>query len=68
MAAYEARGRGDGPLEHYVRQLLRDADRARRTTQPRTRSDTGVQDDRSLLKPLLHPPEDALTDNPPSAG
>jgi len=67
MAAYEARGRGDGPLERYVRQLLRDADRARRTTQPRTRSDTGVQDDRSLLKPVLLPPEDSLTDDRPSA-
>ena len=41
MAAYEARGRGDGPLERYVRQLLRESDRARRSTQPRTRADTG---------------------------
>ena len=68
MAASEARGRGDGPLEHYVRQLLRDADRTRRSTQPRTRPDTGGQVDRSLLKPLLRPPDDSLTDNPPSAG
>lgn len=68
MAAYEARGRGDGPLERYVRQLLRESDRARRSTQPRTRADTGVQSDRPLLKPLVRPPDDALTDNRPSAG
>ena len=68
MAASEARGRGDGPLERYVRQLLRDADRARRSTQPSARSDAAVQDERSLPKPLLRPPDDSLTDDRPSAG
>ena len=42
MAASEARdrgvARGDSPLEHYVRQLLRDADRMRRSAQFRARS------------------------------
>lgn len=52
MAAFESadRGaaRGDGLLELYVRQLLRDADRMRRSTQLRTRPDTGVQVDRRI--------------------
>ena len=46
MAAYEStdRGatRGDGPLERYVRELLRDADRAQRSTRPRIATTPGA--------------------------
>jgi len=68
VAVSDARGRGDSSLERYVRQLLREADRARRTTQLKPR-DGAVQGDRPVLEPLLHPPHDALADSPPpSAG
>jgi len=69
MTAFEPADRGatrrDSPLERYVRQLLRDADRTRRSPQPRIRSDSAVQGDRSLLKPVLRPPHGSLTDDPP---
>ena len=64
MAAHEPtdRGaaRGDSPLERYVRQLLRDADRMRRTTPPRIRADRPLRVER--------PPRDvAADDRPPAA-
>ena len=64
MAASEPTDRGatrdDSPLERYVRQLLRDADRMQRRTRPRIRSDRPLQVER--------PPHDAAADeNPPAA-
>jgi hypothetical protein len=69
MAASEARdrgaARGDGPLEHYVRQLLRDADRMRRSTPLRA----AVHVDRSLTTPPLLPSQDSPAETlPPAAG
>ena len=63
MSASEARGRGDSPLERYVRQLLREGDRARRLPPPRIRT---VQDDRPVPSPLLPRPDGSLTDDPPA--
>jgi hypothetical protein len=69
MTAFEptdrSAARRDSPLERYVRQLLRDADRTRRSTQPKIRSDRVVQGHRSPLKPVLRPPRGSLTDDPP---
>ena len=69
MTAFEPADRGaarrDSPLERYVRQLLRDADKTRRSTQPKIRSDSTVQGDQSLPKPDLRPPHGSLTDDPP---
>jgi hypothetical protein len=69
MAASEARGRGgargDSPIEHYVRQLLRDADRLRRSTQLRPRADAAVHVDRSLLRHPVRPSDDSATANLP---
>ena len=65
MAAFEPtdRGaaRGDSPLERYVRQLLRDADRMHRRTQPRNRSDRPLP-----VEPP--PPHGAAADDRPPAG
>jgi hypothetical protein len=58
MAAVEPTRRGDSPLERYVRQLLRDADRMRRTAPPRRPLDK--------LRPL--PPQAAPPDQRPPAG
>ena len=69
MTAFEPtdRGaaRGDSPLERYVRQLLRDADKTPRSTQPRIRPDSVVQGNRSRLEPALRPPHRSLTDDSP---
>ena len=69
MAAYEPTDRGaaraGSPLELYVRQLLRDADRVRRSTQPRTRS---VRADWPLEKPVAPPPQSPATDHRPPIG
>ena len=68
MAASDARGRGDSALEQYVCQLLRDADRARRSTQPRIRPDTATQVDRRAQTPLRSSPSSATDTRPPTAG
>jgi hypothetical protein len=69
MAASEARhpgvARGDSPLEQYVRQLLRDADRMQRSARARSRPDAVGTADRSPVKPPLRPPPESATDDHP---
>jgi hypothetical protein len=62
--------RAGNPLEHYVRELLRDADRMRRPKQPRERYECGVQGEPSVLNSLLadDAPPPATDHLPPRAG
>ena len=60
--------RGGTAVERYVRELLRDAERVRRSSRPRGRSDAVGAEDRLPIKPSLRPsPERAADDHPPVA-
>jgi hypothetical protein len=58
--------RGGTPVERYVRELLRDAERMRRSSRPRGRFDAVDAADRPPIKssPRLSP-ERATDDHPP---
>jgi hypothetical protein len=60
--------RGGTPVERYVRELLRDAQRMRRASRPRDRSDAVDAADRSPVNPPPRPtPKRATDDRPPVA-
>ena len=60
--------RGGTAVERYVRELLRDAERMRRSSRPRGRSDAVGAADRPPIEPPPRPsPERATDDHPPVA-
>jgi hypothetical protein len=60
--------RGGTAVERYVRELLRDAERVRRSSRQRGRSDAVGAEDRLPIKPPPRPsPERATDDHPPVA-
>ena len=72
MAVWDPGDRGDTRggtvMERYVRELLRDAERMRRSSRPRSHSDAVDTADRPPVSPPPRPaPEWPTDDHPPGA-